>query len=349
MTRTYLIAIFSSLIASLILTPLSIKLASRFGAIDKLGARKIHRGLVPRWGGIGIMGGFFCAFVVLWLFVPSFQNLIHFSKGMLRDGNVIFTLNLGEQLAGILFGVIVLFVLGLVDDRKPVKPGIKFLIQIIAAFVAMIYGVRIYGLSIPGLESYRHFPTFVTMVVTILWLVGISNAVNLIDGLDGLAGGVVAIVAGAFLGVTLIQGAGHSPLFQHQMELAGIIASALLGGTLGFLVFNFNPARVFMGDSGSLCLGFIVGCVAVIGTFKTTILAVLVVPFILVAVPVMDMTMAFLRRLLNKKSPFEPDRSHLHHKLLDAGWSQREVVLMIYVVTLVLALISVTVVGIQKI
>jgi len=346
--RSHLIILVSSLLVSLIMTPVSIKLASYFGAIDKIEPRKIHRRIKPRWGGIGILSGFFMGLLILWIFEPEFKELLQFSKGIVRNEKVRFTLNLGEQLAGITFGVVVLFILGLIDDRKSVRPGVKFLIQIIAAFGAMIYGVRIYGLSIPGFESYAHFPVSITMIVTVLWLVGMSNAVNLIDGLDGLAGGVVAIVAGSFLAVTLIQGEGHSLLFENQMKLAGIVAAALLGGTLGFLVFNFHPAHVFMGDSGSISLGFLVGCIAVIGTFKTTILAVLFVPFILVAVPVVDMAMAFGRRLINKKSPFEADRSHFHHKLLDAGWSQREVVLLVYVVTLILALISVTVVGIKK-
>lgn len=347
--RIHLIALATALIVSLVATPFSVKLAKKFGAIDKMGARKIHRGERTRWGGMGIVFGFFSGLFFLWAMVPEFRQLLNFTYVMVRDGKPHFTLNLGEQLAGILFGVVLLFIVGLVDDRKPVKPGIKFLLQIIAAFVAMIYGVRIYGISVPGFESYSHFPVFVTMVVTILWLVGMANAVNLIDGLDGLAGGIVAIMAGAFVAVSLIKGQTHSLLYSSQMKLGGIIAAAMLGGVLGFLVYNFHPAHVFMGDSGSLSLGFLVGCIAVIGTFKTTILSVFIIPFLLVAVPVLDMAMAFSRRLLNKKNPFEPDRSHLHHKLIDAGWTQREVVLMIYVVTLILALVSVTVVGVKSV
>jgi UDP-GlcNAc:undecaprenyl-phosphate GlcNAc-1-phosphate transferase len=184
-------------------------------------------------------------------------------------------------------------------------------------------------------------------IITILWLVGMANAVNLIDGLDGLAAGVVAIVAGSFIAVSLIQEKTLTPFLMNQTKLAGVIAAALLGGVLGFLIYNFHPAHVFMGDSGSLSIGFLVGCIAVIGTFKTTILAVLLVPFILVAVPFFDMTFAFSRRLWRHQNPFEPDRGHIHHRLLDAGWTQREVVLMIYVVTLVLSILSVTVVGVK--
>lgn len=348
MIRLYLIALVGSLFVSLFVTPLSILLARRFGAIDTPDARKVHAGNVPRWGGIGILAGFGAGLFLVWISGPQLTELLKFSQGIVREGKLFFTLNLGEQFAGILVGVLLLFVLGLVDDRKPVPAGMKFLLQIIAAYIAMTYGVRIYGLSIPGFEAYAHFPLWLMQVVTILWLVGMSNAVNLIDGLDGLAGGVVAIIAGAFLSVTLIQAKGHSFLFDQQMKLAALIAAALLGGVGGFLLYNFHPASVFMGDSGSVTLGYLIGCIAVIGTFKTTILAVLIVPLLLGAFPLADMTLAFGRRLLKKQNPFRPDRGHFHHRLLDAGWTQREVVLLVYAVTLAFALISVTVVGAQK-
>jgi UDP-GlcNAc:undecaprenyl-phosphate GlcNAc-1-phosphate transferase len=272
--------------------------------------------------------------LVVTLFLPELKKVLNFSHGVVRNGKLIFTLNLGEQLAGILFGTLLLFVVGLFDDKKPIPAGMKLLFQIIAAYVAMTYGVKIYGLSVPGFESVSFFPLWLMQIVTILWLVGMCNAVNLIDGLDGLAGGTVAIVAGAFLAVTLIQEGMHSVLFDFQMRLAGLIAAALMGGVLGFLVYNFYPSQVFMGDGGSLSVGFLIACIAAIGAFKTTILAILIVPFILVAIPVMDMTFAFGRRILNKQSPFQPDRGHLHHRLLDSGWTQREVVLLVYTVTL---------------
>lgn len=333
---------------SLLATPLSMRLATRFGAMDAPGDRKIHRQPKPRWGGIGVFAGFLAGLLSLTIFVPRFQQLLQFKHPIRRGGEVVFTLNLKEQLAGILIGASLLFILGLFDDRKPVKAGTKFSIQIIAAYIAMIYGVRIYGLSIPGFEAYAHFPLWLMQIVTVLWLVGMANAVNLIDGLDGLAGGVVAIVAGAFLAMALVQVKGRVTLFDQQMQLAGYIAAAVLGGTAGFLVYNFFPSCVFMGDSGSLSLGFLIGCIAVIGTFKTTILAVLIAPFLLVAIPVADMTWAFGRRLLRRQNPFSPDRSHVHHRLLDAGWTQREVVFLVYTLTLLLALISITVVGIKK-
>ncbi len=330
------------------MTPVSIWLAKKYGVMDAVDPRKVHLEPRPRWGGIGIMAGFFAGILAVWWYSPAFTKLLSFSQGILRKKKVLFTLNLGEQLAGILFGTLLLFIVGLVDDRRPVKAGMKFLFQIIAAYVAMTYGVRIYGLSIPGFEAFANFPLWFMQIVTVLWIVGLSNAVNLIDGLDGLAAGVAAIVAGAFLSVALIQEGGRSVLFFHQMRLTGIIAAALCGGALGFLVYNFYPAKVFMGDSGSLSMGFLIACIAVIGAFKTTIFAVLVIPFILVAVPVTDMAVAFGRRLLNKQNPFAPDRGHFHHRLLDAGWGQREVVLLVYSITLLLSCISITVVALRR-
>ena len=348
MIRLYLIALVSSFLVSLAVTPLSARLAVRFGAMDPIDPRKVHSVPKPRWGGIGIMTGFFFSLILLWMFVPAFHRLLNFKQGIMQGKLILFTLDLRAQLAGILIGTLVLFIVGLFDDRKPVPALVKLLFQIITSYIAMLYGVRIYGLSLPGFEAFAEFPMWLVQILTIFWLVGLSNAVNLIDGLDGLAAGVVMIIAGAFLGVTLVQGGGHSILFQQQMRLAGIISAALMGGTAGFLLYNFYPARLFMGDSGSLSVGFLVACIAVIGAFKTTILAVLFIPLILVAVPVTDMAMAFGRRILNKQSPFTPDRRHFHHRLLDAGWTQREVVLLTYTLTLALSLISVTMVGFKK-
>lgn len=348
MLRLYLIATIGSFLAALLATPASAWLARRYGAMDPPDPRKIHIEPKPRWGGIGVMAGFFFGLVAVSFSGPKFKQLLGFSQGILYKKKVLFTLNLGEQLAGILFGAVLLFIVGLVDDRKPVKAEMKLALQVIAAYVAMTYGVRIYGLSVPGLEAYSHFPLWFMQIVTVLWLVGLSNAVNLIDGLDGLAGGVVAIVAAAFVAVTMIQQGAHSVLFDQQMKLAGVIAAALLGGVLGFLIYNFFPASVFMGDSGSLSIGFLVACIAVIGAFKTTILAVLLIPFFLAAVPMVDMAIAFVRRLLQRKNPFAPDRGHFHHRLLDAGWTQREAVLLVYVITLLFACVSITIVAVRR-
>ncbi len=349
MVTLYLAALAVSFAVAVCLTPLTRWLARRCGALDPVDSRKIHAVPTPRWGGLAIMLGFFSSVYFVWRHFPAFQKLLKVSQAFALQKTVLFTLNLGEQCAGILFGALLLLIVGLFDDRKPVRAGMKLLFQIIAAYVAMTYGVRIYGLSVPGYEAYSYFPLWFMQVVTILWIVGLSNAVNLIDGLDGLAAGVVAVVAAAFLIVTLMQQGVHSTLFQHQMQLAGVLAAAIMGAVLGFLIYNFNPASVFMGDGGSLSLGFLLACIAVIGAFKTTVLVVMFVPIILVAVPLTDMLVAFGRRVLSRRNPFSADRGHLHHRLLDAGWTQREVVLLVYVLTLVLALGSITAVAVKRI
>jgi UDP-GlcNAc:undecaprenyl-phosphate GlcNAc-1-phosphate transferase len=349
MVSLYLAALAVSFAVAVCTTPLTRWLARRCGALDPVDIRKIHNVPTPRWGGLAIMLGFFSAVFFVWRHFPVFQKLLKISHGFVLRKTVLFTLNLGEQFAGILFGALLLLIVGLFDDRKPVRAGTKLLFQIIAAYVAMTYGVRVYGLSVPGFEAYAYFPLWFMQVITILWIVGLSNAVNLVDGLDGLAAGVVAVVAAAFLIITLMQQGIHSTLFQHQMQLAGVLAAAILGAVLGFLIYNFNPASVFMGDGGSLSLGFLLACIAVIGAFKTTVLVVMFVPIILVAVPLTDMLVAFGRRLLKRRNPFSADRGHLHHRLLDAGWTQREVVLLVYVLTLVLALGSITAVAVKRV
>jgi UDP-GlcNAc:undecaprenyl-phosphate GlcNAc-1-phosphate transferase len=349
MLSLYWAALGVSFAVAVGITPLSRWLARRCGALDPVDPRKVHTLPTPRWGGLGIMAGFFAAVVFVWNHFPAFPRLLKVSQSFQVNKKVVFTLNLGEQCVGILFGTLLLLIVGLVDDRKPIRAGMKLLFQIIAAYVAMTYGVRVYGLSLPGFEAYSYFPLWFMQIITILWIVGLSNAVNLIDGLDGLAAGVVAVVAGSFLIVTLMQQGAHSSLFQHQMQLAGVLAAAILGAVVGFLIYNFNPASVFMGDGGSLSLGFLLACIAVIGAFKTTVLVVLLVPIILVAVPLTDMLVSFGRRVLNRRNPFSADRGHLHHRLLDAGWTQREVVLLVYVLTLVLALGSIAAVAIKKV
>ncbi|MFN0117561.1 MAG: glycosyltransferase family 4 protein [Elusimicrobiota bacterium] len=349
MTAVYFVAIVSALVVSLILTPFSAKLARRFGAIDLPDPRKVHHDALPRWGGIGIMGGFLSSLLIVYLFFEDFRKMLMVSQPFVRKGKILYTLDMADQLIGILLGSFILFVVGLVDDRKPINPGMKFLLQIIAAYVAMTYGVRIQGISIPYLSEISQFPLWIMQILTVLWIVGLSNAMNLIDGLDGLAGGTAAIISGAFVAVTLIQDGMYTNIFGLEMKLAGLLAACLLGATIGFLVYNFYPAQLFMGDSGALTVGFIISCLAVVGAFKTTLLAVLVIPFLLVAIPVLDMTVAFGRRLLGGKNPFAADRGHFHHRLLDRGWTQREIVFLVYIVTLVLAFICVTMVGIKKI
>jgi UDP-GlcNAc:undecaprenyl-phosphate GlcNAc-1-phosphate transferase len=163
------------------------------------------------------------------------------------------------------------------------------------------------------------------------------NSINLADGLDGLAAGLAAIASATFLAVAIIQGGTDTLFIAKQLKLAAVLSAALCGACLGFLPFNFSPARVFMGDGGALGIGFLLGTITVIGTLKTTAVLSIMIPVIVVALPVIDVSLAMLRRYRKKAGIMEPDREHLHHKLMSRGWSAREVVLLVYVLTLILS------------
>ena len=167
------------------------------------------------------------------------------------------------------------------------------------------------------------------------------NAMNLADGLDGLAAGLAAIAAATFLGVAIIQGTTETPFIAKQLKLAGVLSAALAGSCLGFLPYNFSPASVFMGDGGALGLGFLLGAITVIGTLKTTAVLSVMIPVIVVALPVLDVSLAMVRRFRKKSRIMEPDKEHLHHRLMARGWTAREVVLLVYVLTLILSVIAI--------
>jgi UDP-GlcNAc:undecaprenyl-phosphate GlcNAc-1-phosphate transferase len=339
-TSVYFIAFFVSLAASAALTPLCIRLARRLGVMDQPDPRKVHKEPTPRWGGLGIMGAILLTLGGLWSYSKPFRGLLHFAYQLKNPAGLMGILSLKAQLAGILLGAALVLVLGLIDDKKGVKASAKVLTEIIAAYIAMTYGVRIAGISVPWGE-YLSFPLWMTQIITVLWLVGMTNAVNLIDGLDGLAAGVAALVAMTFLAVAVLQDQTHVVLFAKQLKLSAVISSCIAGSCTGFLFYNFTPARVFMGDGGALGLGFLLGCVAVTGTFKTAAAAAILIPFVIAALPVADMTFSVVRRMWFKTALFQPDRGHIHHQLLDRGWTQREIVFLMYIVTLFFSIASI--------
>lgn len=338
MTAVYVLAFVCSLTASLVLTPASIRLAKTFKVMDQPGDRKVHREPIPRWGGIGIMGSILLTIGGLWIYSKPFSWLLQYSYHLKSPMGLMDLVSLKAQLAGILLAATVVLILGSIDDKKSIRASAKLLTEIIAAYVAMTYGVRIAGISVPWGRHYLAFPLWMTQIVTVAWLVGMSNALNLIDGLDGLATGVAALVAGTFLMVAILQGETNIILFAKQLKLAGVLSTCILGSCLGFLFYNFYPARVFMGDGGALSLGFLLGCVAVTGTFKTTAAAAVLIPFVVAALPVADMALSVFRRYRQRSPLFQPDRNHIHHQLLDQGWTQREIVLLMYVITLLLSI-----------
>lgn len=337
MARAQLIGFLLALIGTAGLTPVFSALSRRFGVWDLPDPRKVHSQPIPRWGGGALTAGVFLALGGVFLLDPRFRTLLAFRHKIWEGGEVVGVLGLKAQLVGILFGATVCVVLGMWDDKKSLPPTVKLLAQIIAAYVAMMYGVRMAGLALPGL-GFVAFPLFLSQILTLLWLLGFMNAINLTDGLDGLAAGLVAIAAGTFLFVALLQSDTSVVLYAKQLKLASVLSSAVAGAALGFLVHNFYPAKVFMGDGGSLFLGFMLGAISIIGTLKTSAVLAFLIPVLVVALPVTDVAMALIRRARRGQGLMTADRGHFHHRLLAGGWTQREIVLLVYVITLLLAI-----------
>jgi UDP-GlcNAc:undecaprenyl-phosphate/decaprenyl-phosphate GlcNAc-1-phosphate transferase len=338
--KTYLISFCAGLGGTAFLTPAAIWLAEKFGVLDQPDPRKVHSFPVPRWGGLGIFGGVIFSVGVLALLVPRFGMLLDYRHRLLEGGEIVGILGLKQQFAGILAGATVALILGMWDDRKSVPALPKLLTQIIAAYVAMVYGVRVAGLALPG-WGYVEFPILVSQIFTLLWLLGFMNAVNLVDGLDGLAAGIAAIASGTFLIVCVLQGDTQVLLFAKQLKLAAVLSAAVFGAAVGFLLYNFFPARVFMGDGGALFLGFMLGAISIIGTLKTSAVLAFLIPVIVVALPVLDVAFAMVRRFRRGQGLMEPDRGHFHHRLLSLGWTQREIVLLVYVISLLLSITAI--------
>lgn len=282
----------------LLLTPLIRKLAIIAGAVAIPGARKVHLGPIPCWGGLGIYLGFAAALVCS---VP-----------------------LNREMLGLLLGGLVILVVGLIDDRRALSPWAKLAGQIGAAAVLVSFGVTIKFMTNPfgGMISLGYF----SIPFTIAWVVAITNALNLVDGLDGLAAGIAVISAGTVAVISLGQGA-----------LPVAFCAMLLGAAaLGFLPYNFHPARIFMGDTGAMFLGFMLASLSALGLTKSATAFSLILPILILGIPIFDLLFAIVRRLLRGQHIFTADKGHLHHRLLDMGLTHRQTVLMIYAINLIL-------------
>ena len=322
----------------LLTMPFCLYLSRIFNVYDMPDARKVHKTPVPRWGGLSIAAGFMIGLTMLWIDSQRFGWLLDYRHKIMQDGQLIGYLSLEKQVIGIIIGALVILILGMWDDKINIGPVPKLLTQIIAAYIAMDYGVRISGINPPFGGQYVAFPIIVSQIVTVLWLVGFMNMINLVDGLDGLASGLVAIVAGAFMIVAILQGGTEVILFQKQLKLAAILSAGLMGASVGFLLYNFYPAKIFMGDGGTLFLGFLLGAVTVIGTLKTAAVLAFVIPVIVVGVPAADVVLSIIRRYRGRRHIFKPDKEHIHHRLLKKGWTQREIVFLMYIGTLLLSI-----------
>ncbi len=309
----YLITFALAFLVTLALTPKISVLALKWGAADQPSARKIHLYPIPRLGGMAIFGG-------LVVGVGTTLLLGHL-LGMHLELNLI---------AGIFWGGLLVFAIGVVDDLRGLPAWFKLAGQVVAALIAIYFKVEITFFSGPGGGILAL--GLLSLPITLFWLVGVTNAINLIDGLDGLASGITAICS-----ITLFVVA----LRAHQVESA-ILLLALSGATLGFLRYNFFPARIFLGDSGSYLLGFVLAAATVAGVLKTTLVLALILPILILGIPIYDTTSTILRRMINKRPVFQPDKEHLHHGLLSAGFSQREAVLTIYLGCVFLSLAALT-------
>jgi UDP-GlcNAc:undecaprenyl-phosphate GlcNAc-1-phosphate transferase len=303
----YLGTYVSSVFLALMTTPAVIWLARRIGAVDHPNARSVHQQPTPRIGGIAIFFSSMCLIVG----VPGLGDSF---AGTLRETH--------GQLAILLGAATFVFVVGLVDDLKGLPARFKFLAELAAAAVLCGAGIRIDAI---GFADYP--PLFLHWLgcpLTVLWIVGITNAVNLSDGLDGLATGI-SVIASAMIAILAV--------YSGNMIMA-VFALALAGSLSGFLVFNFHPAKIFMGDCGSLFLGFLIAASSVMCAMKSTTFVSLTLPALALGIPIFDTLFSMLRRFLERRSLFAPDRRHFHHRLLEMGLRQRHAVMIIYVLTL---------------
>lgn len=293
--QSYLVAFVTALVLAYVLTPSVKKLAIKLGALDKPDARKVHKHPIPRMGGLAIYAGFMVATLI--------------------------SMHMSLEIIGILVGGTVILIVGIIDDMIQLQAKVKLAGQIVAAAILVLFGVQIEWLTNP-FGDLIYFD-YLSIPITIFWVVGLTNTVNLIDGLDGLAAGVSTIAALTILLVAL----------QQNFLVVAVLTAALAGGAVGFLQYNFNPAEIFMGDTGSMFLGYMLAAISILGAVKSAATIALVVPIVALGLPIMDTTFAIIRRYNSGQPIFKPDKGHLHHRLLAMGLTQKQAVLLMYVIS----------------
>lgn len=290
-------------------TPLVKKFAYVVGAVDvPRDNRRMHKTPIPRLGGLAIFAGFLISVLIFG--------------------------EMDRMMTSILIGALLLVTMGILDDILALKAWIKLIVQIVSALIPVIYG----GLRIETLSNFNFFSAepysylgVLSVPITVIWIVGLTNAVNFIDGLDGLAAGVSSISAIAMLVISCILGD----------PAVAVVTAALAGSIFGFLPYNFNPAKIFMGDTGSNFLGFILATLSIQGLFKFYAVISFAVPFLILGLPLFDMLSSIIRRVAKGQSPMAPDRGHIHHRLIDMGLSQKQAVAVLYAITCILGITGV--------
>ncbi|WP_417339609.1 MraY family glycosyltransferase, partial [Evtepia gabavorous] len=301
-------ALVAALLISFIATPVVKSIAQMVGAVDvPKDNRRMHNHPIPRMGGLAIFLGFLLSTLI---FVP-----------------------MSSSMRGMLLGGVIIVILGIFDDIYALPALPKLLVQIAAALVAVLHGNVIQVLSNPNIFSENPYWTLGSLAVplSVIWIVAITNAVNLIDGLDGLAVGVATISSLTMLVIAMLV----------SENVVALMMAALAGGCIGFMPYNLNPAKIFMGDTGSTFLGFVLATVSIQGLFKFYTIISFAVPFLMLGLPLFDTCFAILRRLAKGQSPMAPDRSHVHHRLIDMGFNQKQAVAILYVISAILGLSAV--------
>ena len=313
--KPYLLPFILALGLSLIFTPIIKKIAEKFGFVDIPNERKIHQKIIARMGGLAIFLSFAIVTLIFFLTKKDF-----FIFAPWHDYNLV------AKFTGIIIGALILVIVGLVDDKKTLSPWTKLGAQIIAALIVIISGTRIEYLNNP-LGGFINFNLAVSYLISLVWIVGIINVVNFLDGLDGLAAGVSFFAAISIFFLSLL-------LTVYQPATA-FLSIVLAGSILGFLPYNFNPAKIFMGDSGSLFLGYALAILSIISGAKMAT-ALLVLGF-----PIIDGLWVVARRVARHESPFKPDKTHLHHRLLSIGLSVKGAVILLWMISLIFGLLGI--------
>lgn len=302
----YIAAFASAFAITLVTTPFAKWVSIKAGAIDYPKDRGVHKKPMPRMGGVAIVLGFLITVLMINFFDHSMNQ---------------------KQLIGFLVGAIIIAALGVWDDMKNLPAKLKFCVQIVAALIVILSGTQIQIVLWPVTTTLQAL----SIPITLVWIVGVTNAVNLIDGLDGLAAGVTGIAALSLMVLCIFTGS----------TTAVVLTAALAGACLGFLPRNFNPAEIFMGDTGSTFLGFVLAVTSILGVFKGYALLALSVSILCIGLPIFDTIFAMLRRMAKHQPIMQADRGHLHHRLIDRGCSQQQAVLIMYAISLLLGILAI--------
>lgn len=302
----YLAAFSIAFIISMLTTPIAKKISYKIKAIDYPKSRGLNKEPMPRMGGLAIFFGFIITIFILSFFIKEFHT---------------------KQFYGFLIGGVIIVILGIFDDIYELGAKSKFIVQLLVAFIVVYSGIRIDVIMWPFWQYLKPFAPILTM----LWIIGLINAVNLIDGVDGLAAGVSSIASLCLMVLCIISGS----------SLAVVLTAILAGSCLGFLPRNFSPAEIYMGDTGATFLGYVLAVTSCIGVYKSYAVLSIVISILAVALPILDTLFAMIRRALNRKPLMSADRGHLHHRLIDSGYSHKQAVIILYGLSLFSAIIAI--------